>query len=134
MKTTLRVLIALVMVMIGLSHFFSPDPFVRIVPSFLPWPLALVYISGACEIAGGIGLLPRGTRKLASWGLIALYLAVFPANINMAIHNIQLSEGGQIPSWAMWARLPMQALFIALVWWLGRNRVNSKELGGEKGE
>ncbi len=134
MKTTLRVLIALVMVVIGLSHFFSPDPFVRIVPNFLPWPLALVYISGACEIAGGIGLLPRPTRKLASWGLMALYLAVFPANINMAIHNIQLSEGGQIPVWAMWARLPMQAGFMALVWWLGSSRVDSKKLGRGKGE
>ncbi|MBL4635217.1 MAG: DoxX family protein [Kofleriaceae bacterium] len=134
MKTTLRILIALVMTAIGLSHFVSPDPFVRIVPHFLPWPLALVYISGACEIAGGIGLLPRRTRKLASWGLIALYLAVFPANINMAIHNIQLSEGGQIPVWAMWARLPMQALFIALVWWLGRSHIHSEGLSGEKGE
>lgn len=134
MKTTLRILTALVMTAIGFSHFFSPDPFVRIVPHFLPWPLALVYISGVCEIAGGIGLLPRRTRKLASWGLIALYLAVFPANINMAIHNIQLSEGGQIPAWAMWARLPMQALFIALVWWLGRSHIHFEGLSGEKGE
>ena len=134
MKTTLRALIALGMTAIGLLHFLSPDPFVRIVPHFLPWPLALVYISGAFEIAGGIGLLPRRTRELASWGLIALYLAVFPANINMAIHNIQLSEEGQMPVWAMWARLPMQALIIALVWWLGKSHTNSGDLDDETRE
>jgi len=117
-KTIARVTIALAMVAIGVSHFLSPDPFVRIVPSFLPAPLVLVYISGAFEILGGIGFLLSRSRKLAAWGLIALYIAMFPANVNMAIHNIQLSEGGTIPAWAMWARIPVQALFIGIVWWL----------------
>lgn len=124
-KSIVRAVLALVMIAIGITHFLTPDPFVRIVPAALPWPLALVYISGACEIAGGIGLFPRVTRQYASWGLIALYVAVFPANINMAIHSIQLSEGAAMPSWAMWARLPLQALFIALVWWLGKTKAES---------
>lgn len=126
-KSIIRAAIAFLMIAIGITHFLSPDPFVRIVPAALPWPLALVYISGICEIAGGIGLFPRATRNYSSWGLIALYIAVFPANINMAIHDIQLSEGGDMPNWAMWARLPLQALFIALVYWLGKTKPESVE-------
>lgn len=126
-KSIVRTAIAFLMIAIGITHFLSPDPFVRIVPAALPWPLALVYVSGICEIAGGVGLFPRATRKYASWWLIALYLAVFPANINMAIHDIQLSEGGEMPNWAMWARLPVQALLIALVYWLGKPSSESEE-------
>ena len=126
-KSIVRTAIAILMIAIGVTHFLSPDPFVRIVPAALPWPLALVYISGICEIAGGVGLFPRATRKYASWGLMALYVAVFPANINMAIHDIQLSEAGTMPNWAMWARLPLQALLIALVYWLGKARPGAEE-------
>jgi uncharacterized membrane protein len=125
-KSIIRAALAIAMVVIGITHFLTPDPFVRIVPAALPWPLALVYISGACEIAGGIGLFPRVTRKYASWGLIALYVAVFPANVNMAVHGIQLSDGGDMPSWAMWARLPLQAFLIVLVWWVGKTKAESK--------
>lgn len=119
-KLILRALVALAMVAIGSAHFFEPEPFVRIVPSVLPAPLALVYVSGFFEIVGGLGLLWSKTRQWASWGLITLYLAVFPANINMAVNEIQLEAGGTMPVWAMWARLPFQALFIAVVWWLGK--------------
>ena len=118
-KTALRYLVALAMVAVGLAHFVTPTPFVAIVPAFLPWPLALVLISGAAEIAGGVGLLLKQTRQAASWGLIALYIAVFPANINMAIYQIQLDPQSPMPTWMLWARLPFQLVFIALVWWLG---------------
>ena len=119
-KTVLRTLAALAMVAIGFTHFVDPAPFIRIVPPFLPAPLVLVYVSGFFEILGGLGLLWSRSRQWASWGLIALYLAVFPANINMAINEIQLEPGGEIPTWAMWIRLPLQAVFIALAWWLGK--------------
>ena len=104
----------------GVQHFLDPDPFVRIVPDYLPAPLVLVYISGVFEILGGIGLLLPGIRRDAAYGLIALYLAVFPANIHMAMHEIQLAPGGEMPAWAMWARLPIQALLIAWAWWLAK--------------
>jgi uncharacterized membrane protein len=119
-KTIANFLVAFAMVAIGVAHFADPDPFVRIVPELLPAPLFLVYVSGAFEILGGLGLLWSRTRRVASWGLIALYLCVFPANINMAINEIQLEPGGSLPVWAMWARLPFQLLFIATVWWLGK--------------
>lgn len=119
LKLLVRVLVTIAMVTVGVLHFLNPNPFVRIVPKFLPAPLALVYISGVFEIALGIALHPAKTRRWAAWGLVALYLAVFPANINMAIHQIQLTPGGDMPVWAMWARLPFQALFILLALWVG---------------
>jgi uncharacterized membrane protein len=108
------------MVAIGIAHFANPDPFVRIVPAILPAKLALVYVSGACEIAGGLGLLLPLTRRLAGLGLIALYVAVFPANINMAVNHIPISDK-PLASWIPWARLPFQILFIAIAWWVSRD-------------
>jgi len=109
--------LALAMIAIGVLHFVQPKPFVRIVPKFLPAPLALVYVSGFFEIAGGVGLLVPATRVAAAWGLIALYIAVFPANIYMLTHNISLNPKKPIPRWALWARLPFQFLFIAWAYW-----------------
>lgn len=119
-RTILRVVLAVAMVWVGVLHFVDPAPFVRIVPAWLPAPGLLVAVSGVAEIALGALVLPRATRRLAGWGLVALYLAVFPANVNMAIHHIQLHDGDQLPVWAMWARLPLQLLFIALALWVTR--------------
>jgi uncharacterized membrane protein len=107
------------MVGVGIMHFVDPAPFVRIVPPFLPAPLALVYVSGVCEIAGGVGLLPKKTRTLAGWGLIALYVAVFPANIHMALHNIPFGDE-PVPPAMLWGRLPLQLVFIAWAYWVSR--------------
>jgi uncharacterized membrane protein len=121
LKSILRVAVGLAMIAIGLMHFASPEPFVRIVPEILPAKKFLVYLSGGFEILGGLGLLWSRTRQPASWGLILLYLSVFPANVNMALHEIQLQPDGDLPVWAMWARLPLQLVFIAIVWWLGKH-------------
>jgi uncharacterized membrane protein len=118
-KRIVRVVAALAMVGIGIMHFVEPEPFVRIVPAALPSPLALVYISGVFEILLGVGLLPQRTRRLSAFGLVALYLAVFPANINMAIQQIQMNPDNPIPVWAMWARLPFQLVFILVALWVG---------------
>jgi uncharacterized membrane protein len=108
-----RWVLTFIMVGVGLLHFVKPEPFVRIVPAWLPNPLLLVYVSGVAEIAGGIGLQIPPLRRFAAWGLIALYLAVFPANVNMAVNQIQ-PDGMSMPVWMMWARLPLQA---ALIYW-----------------
>ena len=118
-KTALRVLLAAGMVYVGVGHFRNPAPFVSIVPEWLPNPRALVAISGAAEIAGGVGLLVPQTRRAAAWGLIALFVAVFPANVNMAVHDIPL-DGEHYPAWALWLRLPLQAVLIAWAYWLTR--------------
>ncbi len=114
--------LAVAMIAIGVAHFVDPEPFVRIVPGYLPYPLALVHVSGFFEVLGGLGLLVPKTRRAAAWGLVALYVAVFPANINMAIHEIQLDPADPIPAWAMWARLPFQLFFIGLAYWFTRRQ------------
>ncbi|MEM7135321.1 MAG: DoxX family protein [Myxococcota bacterium] len=109
--------LALTMIAVGLLHFVRPKPFIRIVPKYLPAPRALVYISGFFEIAGGVGLLIPSLRVAAAWGLIALYLAVYPANIYMLTHNVSLSPKKPIPRWMLWVRLPLQFVFIGLAYW-----------------
>lgn len=119
-KQSFRFVLAFSMVIVGVLHFAKPEPFVKIVPDFLPYPLALVYISGFFEILGGVGLLIPTVSRAAAWGLIALYVAVFPANINMAVNNIAL-EGIPENQLLYWVRLPLQAVLIAWAWWYTRN-------------
>ena len=118
-KIALRWLLTLFMVLGGVTHFLNPDAYVAMMPDALPAHLALVYISGVAEIAGGLGLILPQTRRLAAWGIVLLLLAVFPANINMAINDIPL-DGRDLPTWALWGRLPLQALFIAWAYWYTR--------------
>ena len=108
------------MVAIGVGHFVRPEPFVAIVPAWLPWALGLVYISGAAEIALGAGILHPRTRPFARWLLVALYVAVYPANINMALNHIQLPGMAPMPVWALWARLPLQVVLIVWALWCTR--------------
>lgn len=102
---------ALLYVGAGILHFVQPATYERIVPSYLPAPRLLVYVSGAAEIAGGLGLLLPATRRWAAGGLILLLLAVFPANIYMAQHNEELFR---LPTWLVRGRLPLQ---LGLLWW-----------------
>lgn len=118
MKTALRWLLTIVMVGAGANHFIDPAPYLGMMPSALPAPLALVYISGVFEILGGLGLILPQTRKLSAWGLIALFVAVFPANLNMALNDLPLGTT-PVPTWALWARLPLQLVFILWAWWVG---------------
>jgi uncharacterized membrane protein len=117
-----RLALAALMIMMGILHFPLADTFASIVPEYLPWHLPLVYLSGVIEIALGIGLLFERTRMFAAWGLIALLIAVFPANINMALHP-DLEIAGlpaglpKPPALALWLRLPLQ---FALIWWAAR--------------
>ena len=103
----------------GAMHFLSPAPYLKIVPPFVPAPLAMVYISGAAEIAGGVGLLVTAARRMAGRGLAALLLAVFPANIYMAAQHVQLTAN-PLPSWLLWGRLALQPLMIWWVLWCSR--------------
>ena len=119
-KEILRVVLAISIITVGIIHFAKPAPFVKIMPPQLPYPLELVYISGFFEILGGVGLLIPLVSVAAAWGLIALFIAVFPANINMTINDIEL-EGIPHNPVLYWARLPLQAVLIAWAWWYTRN-------------
>jgi len=107
-------MLALFFMAAGLNHFLHPVPYLAMVPPSLPWPRALNTISGAAEIMGGVGILLPQVRLLSAWGLIALLVAVFPANVNVALHGW---KGENIAPWILWVRLPFQPLIIALVYW-----------------
>lgn len=115
-KEVLRVILAVCIIVAGILHFAVPDPFIRIVPGFLPYPAALVYISGVIEIGLGITLLLPPVSQLAAWGLVALFIAVYPANLNMAINGIEIAG---IPNtwWFQAIRLPFQFVLIAWAYW-----------------
>ena len=81
-------------------------------PSYLPWCLGLIYASGMAEMTLGVAVLIPRFRRMAGWGLIALLIAIFPANIHAALYGFR-----SISSWILWARLPFQFVFIAWVYW-----------------
>ena len=113
LKFRINYIMAALFIGAGVLHFLYPAPYLRIMPPALPAPQQLVLFSGVAEVAGGLGLLVPATRRWAAWGLLALLLAVFPANIYM----LQIHEQLHIPAWVAWARLPVQPL---LMWWVWR--------------
>ncbi|HEY4242491.1 MAG TPA: DoxX family membrane protein [Kofleriaceae bacterium] len=118
-KTVLRWVLTVFMVAAGINHFLNPAPYVAMVPDALPAHALLVQLSGVAEIAGGLGLILPATRRLAAWGLVALYIAIFPANLNMALNHLPLGTQS-VPTWALWARLPLQLVLIAWALWYAR--------------
>jgi uncharacterized membrane protein len=117
LRALVRVLLAAFFIVAGVTHFTNRDFFTAIVPPYLPWPVTLVYVSGVAEIVLGMMLLVPATSRLAAWGLIALLIAVFPANIHMAM-NPQLYP--DTPLAALLIRLPLQGVMIALAYWFTR--------------
>jgi len=116
-RSILRALLGGFMVLAGVNHFLNPRLYLQIMPPYLPWHEALVALSGVGEI--GLGLLvfvPR-YRRLAGWGIVALLIAVFPANLHMALNPDRFAR---IPQWALWLRLPLQAVLIGWAEWCTR--------------
>jgi uncharacterized membrane protein len=108
------VVAAVFYIVAGALHFIKPAPYLKIKPAYIPWHPAMVRVSGAFEILGGLGLLVPATRGIAAWGLVALLIAVFPANIYMAMYPIEAGAASMAPV-LRWGRLPLQAL---LMWWV----------------
>ena len=104
----------------GSMHFINPQPFLDIVPSYLPAPGLLVAVSGLAEIAGGVGLLTR-FRQPAGYGLILLLLAVLPANVYMLTDH-PFILGKLVPEWILLFRLPLQFVLMAWIYWSIRNK------------
>jgi len=107
--------IAALFVAAGVLHFVIPRSYEAIVPPSLPARLFLVYLSGACELAGGVGLLVPRTRRLAALGLIALLAAVFPANVQMLVDAAAAGK----PAWQvalLVLRLPLQFVLMYVIW------------------
>ena len=111
-----RVLLAGFFTVAGTMHFVRPELYVAIVPPWLPNAPLLVALSGAFEILGGLGVLPPLTRRVAGWGLIALLIAVFPANIQM-LHLAYVFNASMLWKAVLWFRLPLQ---LPMLWWVWR--------------
>ena len=118
-KRIFSVLLSLAMILAGVSHFTMTATYEAIVPAYLPAALALVYISGVIEILLGIALQVPSMRRMAGWGMIALFIAVLPANINQAMHNLQ-PPGLEMSQNMLWIRIAMQFVLIAWAWWMTR--------------
>ena len=106
------ILLGFLFIAAGTNHFISPDFYLAIMPPYLPAHLELVYLSGFFEILGGVAVFFSPLRRLAGNGLIVLLIAVFPANLYMAMNAGNFADVA--PSWALFFRLPLQ---LVLVWW-----------------
>lgn len=115
--------LAVLLAAAGVTHFVVPDAYVRILPPALPAPRALVYLSGVGELACAAGLLLQRTRRVAGWATAALFIAVLPANVQMALDSGDRSLAYQV---AVWARLPLQVPLV--VWAVSLARTPDRSL------
>jgi uncharacterized membrane protein len=107
----------------GAMHFVIPRSYEAMMPPGLPRHREAVVVSGIAEIAGGLAVIPQGSRRFARWWLLALLAVVFPANVHMAVNPEQVKglDLKRVPRWALWARLPLQPLAMYWVWRATRN-------------
>jgi uncharacterized membrane protein len=116
-KRFARYALAVFFVLAGINHFVSPDFYLQMMPAYLPWHEELVVLSGVLEVGGGLCVLAPSIREAAGRGLVLLLIAILPANVNMALHPELFPD---IPEWALYARLPLQLVFIGWAWWATR--------------
>ncbi len=114
-RLTFRILLAVFFVVAGANHFRAPDIYLGMMPPWLPVPLTLVNVSGVAEILGGIGVLVPAMRQFSAWGLIVLLIAIFPANLHVAL--VGHMPGFDLSPLILWLRLPFQLVLIGWVWW-----------------
>ena len=120
MSRTKRVLLWMMgvfYIIAGLNHFRDVGFYLPMMPPYLPLHRELIYFSGVAEIALGVAVLVPALRRLAAWGTIALLIAVFPANLHIAINNVPLGGAAEGLGIWNWIRLPVQAVLIAWAWW-----------------
>lgn len=116
-KRALLYLMAALYVVAGVMHFVRPDAYLPLMPPYLPWHAALIFWSGVAEVGLGLAILVPALRPWAAWGIVLLLIAIFPANIHVALYNVPLfgmAEGAGIWNWV---RLPVQGVLALWAWW-----------------
>ena len=112
----------------GLNHFLNPALYLKIMPPYLPYHLLLVYVSGIFEMVFGLMLFVNRYSRIGAWGIISLLIAVFPANIQMALHPNLYPE---IAPLTLWLRLPLQGVLIAWAYWYANPNSGQREQAAE---
>jgi uncharacterized membrane protein len=108
-------------VLAGINHFVNPDVYMPMMPPYLPWHRGLILLSGAAEVGLGLAVLVPALRHASAWGIILLLIAIFPANLHIALHNVPLFGNAEgFGAWN-WVRLPFQAVLIGWAWWYTRD-------------
>ena len=120
MSTPKRVLLwimAAFYIVAGVMHFLHPDFYLPMMPHYLPWHGALIFLSGVAELGLGVAVLIPSLRPLAAWGIILLLIAIFPANLHIALHNVPVFGAAEGAGILNWVRLPLQGVLILWAWW-----------------
>ena len=118
LKSVLRYVLGILFVLAGINHFVSPEFYIPIMPDYLPWHEELVFLSGVAEIVAGILVAIPATQRIGAWAIIAILVAVFPANIHMAMNPEEFS--GYAASTALYIRLPIQLIPAIWAYWYTR--------------
>ena len=116
-KTILLWLMAVAYVFAGIMHFIRPDAYMPMMPPYLPWHKGLILLSGAAEIGLGLAVLNARLRPYAAWGIILLLIAIFPANIHIALNNVPLFGNPTGAGIWNWVRLSLQGVLALWAWW-----------------
>ena len=124
-KLLLKYLLALAFVAAGVNHFVNAAFYLKMMPPILPAHLFLIQLSGVFEIALGVLLLIPKFTRLAAWGLILLMIAVFPANIYMALNTNLFPEFSPL---GIYLRLPFQFVLIVWAWWYTKTENHEKAI------
>lgn len=121
-----RIAMSVMLLLTGIGHFLFPTGMALMLPDFIPFKLALIYLTGLIEIAAAIGLLIPRIQKLTAWLLIIFFISIFPANIYAAVHHVNLQTATYDGSGLnyLWFRVPLQILFIGWVYCFGIRKVN----------
>ena len=104
-------------ILAGVNHFINAQFYMPMMPPYLPWPAGLVFLSGVAEVVVGVGVLISSLRRAAAWVTILLLIAIFPANIHIALNNIPVFGAQQGAGIWNWVRLPLQGVLILWAWW-----------------
>jgi uncharacterized membrane protein len=116
-KNISLVILIIAYILLGLNHFRSPGGYIRIIPSYLPFPTVLNVLAGVFEVGLALMMIFPQTRSLAAWGIILMLIAFLPVHIDMILHAPMMLGKFKVTPLIAWLRIPLQGLLILWAWW-----------------